>query len=77
MPSITGSEERRCDASAEELWQLPAASPTQEVGAAWLMLVTGAPGAKYMSLAPESTMAVSEIWAALPRGGGMGAAKHL
>ena len=41
------------------------------------MLATGAPGAKLMSLAPESMMAVVEIGAALTRGGGKGAVRQL
>jgi hypothetical protein len=47
------------------------------MGADGLTLVTGASGAKYMSLAPESRMAVVEIWAVLSRGGAAGAARHL
>ena len=39
----------------------PEASPTWDVGASGLMLHTGAEGVTYMSLAPVSAIAVSEM----------------
>ena len=39
----------------------PEALPTWDVGACGLMLHTGAGGVKYMSLAPVSEIAVSEM----------------
>ena len=48
-------------ADAEEVWMRPEASPTWDVGASGLMLHTGAEGLTYMSLAPVSAIAVSEI----------------
>ena len=46
---------------AEEVWMRPEASPTWEVGASGLMFYTGAEGVTYMSLAPVSAIAVSEM----------------
>ena len=48
-------------AEAEEAWTRPEASPTWDVGACWLMLHNGAVGETYMSLAPVSVIAVSEM----------------
>ena len=48
-------------AEAEEAWTRPEALPTWYVGACGLMLHTGAVGVTYMSLAPVSTIAVSEM----------------
>ena len=48
-------------AEAEEAWTLPEALPTWDVGACWLMLHTEAVGVTYMSLAPVSAIAVSEM----------------
>ena len=48
-------------AEAEEVWMRPEASPTLDVGASGLMLDTGAEGVTYMSLAPVSDIAVSEM----------------
>ena len=48
-------------AEAEEVWTRPEASPTCDVGECGLMLHTGAVGVTYMSLAPVSAMAVSEM----------------
>ena len=56
-------------ADAEEVWMRPEASPTWDVGASGLMLHTGAEGVTYMSLAPVSAIAVSEI-AKMGGGGG-------
>ena len=77
LPLQTGRAGRRRSAWTEEWWGAPEASPTVKVGAEGSMLVTGAPRVKWMSLAPESRMAVSEIWAALLHGTGKGAARHL
>ena len=48
-------------AEAEEAWTRPDALPTWDVGACGLMLHTGAVGVTYMSLAPVSVIAVSEM----------------
>ena len=48
-------------ADAEEVWMQPEASPTWDVEASGLMLDMGAEGVTYMSLAPVSAIAVSEI----------------
>ena len=48
-------------AKAEEVWTQPEASPTWDVGACGLMLHIGAVGVTYMSLAPVSEMAVSDM----------------
>ena len=48
-------------AEAEEAWTHPEASPTWDVGECGLMLHTGAVGVTYMSLAPVSVIAVSEV----------------
>ena len=48
-------------ADAEEVWIRPEASPTWDVGESGLMLHTGAEGVTYMSLAPMSAIAVSEM----------------
>ena len=48
-------------AEAEEVWMQPEASPTLEAGLSGLMLDTGADGVTYMSLAPVSAIAVSEM----------------
>ena len=48
-------------ADATEVWMRPEASPTLDVGASGLMLDTGAEGVTYMSLAPISAIAVSEM----------------
>ena len=48
-------------ADAEEVRMRPEASPTWDVGSSGLMLHTGAEGVTYMSLAPVSAIAVSEI----------------
>ena len=48
-------------AEAEEAWMRPEASPTWYVGASGLMLHTGTEGVTYMSLAPVSVIAVSEM----------------
>ena len=48
-------------ADAEEVWMRHEASPTWDVGASGLMLHTGAEGFTYMSLAPVSAIAVSEM----------------
>ena len=42
----------------------PVAVPTVTLGVAWSMLTTGALAAKYMSVAPESTMPVLLFWSA-------------
>ena len=48
-------------ADAEELWMRPEASPTWDVGESRLMLHKGAEVVAYMSLAPVSAIAVSEM----------------
>ena len=48
-------------AEAEEVWMRPEALPTWDVGASGLMMPTGAEGVTYMSLAPVSSIAVSEM----------------
>ena len=48
-------------AEAEEVWMRPEALPTWDVGASRLMLHTGVEGVAYMSLAPVSAIAVSNI----------------
>ena len=48
-------------ADAEEVWMQPEASPTLDVGASGLMLDTGAEGVTYISLAPVSTIVVSDM----------------
>ena len=48
-------------AEAEEAWTRPEASPTWDVGACGLILHTGTVGVTYMSLAPVSAIAVSEM----------------
>ena len=48
-------------ADAEEVWMRPEASPTWDVGESGLMLHTSAEGVTYMSLAPVSAIAVSEM----------------
>ena len=48
-------------ADSEEVWMQPEASPTWDVGASGLMLHTGEEGVMYMSLAPVSDIAVSEM----------------
>ena len=48
-------------AEAEEAWMRTEASPTCDVGACGSMLHTGADRVTYMSLAPVSEIAVSEM----------------
>ena len=48
-------------AEVEEVWMRPEALPTWNVGASGLMLHTGAEGVTYMSLAPVSAIAVSDM----------------
>ena len=48
-------------AESEEAWMRPEVSPTWIVGACGLMLHTGAVGVTYMSLAPVSAIALSEM----------------
>ena len=48
-------------AEAEEVWMQLEALPIWDVGASGLMFYTGAEGVTYMSLAPVSAIAVSEM----------------
>ena len=48
-------------ADAKEVWMRPEASPTLDAGASGLVLDTGAEGVTYMSMAPVSAIAVSEM----------------
>ena len=48
-------------ADAKEVWMRPEASPTLDAGASGLVLDTGAEGVTYISLAPVSAIAVSEM----------------
>ena len=48
-------------ADAEEVLMRPEASPTLDAGVSGLMLDTGAEGVMYISLAPVSAIALSEI----------------
>ena len=61
-------------AEVEEPWTRPEASPTWDVVACGLMLHAGTVGVTYMSLAPVSAIAVSEV--ARLRGGGSTASER-